>query len=199
MALFASVTDLGDFLGEELTGTRLTQAATALEMASAQIQGWTRQRLERVVDDEVTLAGGPGWELELPEAPVIDATVTSIDGVVPTSGSYRLIGTTLIRPGGWTGPGLVAGNVSWPVWDTITPALVNVTYTHGFDPIPDDIVAACLQMAARCLQSPSGIRQESIGAYSVTYGGDVGGGLLGAAEVSLLGRYRRRGASVVIR
>lgn len=197
MAAFASTDDLGDLLGETLTGARLAQATAILDLATAQIQGWTRQRLERVVDDTIVLPGGTGWELELPERPVVEATVTAIDGVVPVVGSYRLVGTTLIRPGGWAGPGLYSAN--WPAWTGYYPPVVEVTYTHGFDPIPDNIRMACLQVAARMLQNPSGIRQEQIGSYSVTYSGDNTGELLTGSETDLLGRYRRRAESVRIK
>jgi hypothetical protein len=76
---------------------------------------------------------------------------------------------------------------------------VFITYTHGYDQIPDDIRSACLQMASRGLAGPPpGVRQESIGSYSVTY--DTGAASrLGATEIDLISRYRRRAYGVKIR
>lgn len=204
MTQFASTDELGHFLGEELADARLIQAEMFLELATAQIQGWTRQRIEAVADDEVVLAGTRDWELELPERPVTSATVTAVDGIALVEGSYRLSGSKLIRPGGWCGPwGLQSGNApsgllqAW-WWDV--PSRVEVTYSHGFATIPDDVRMVCLQLAARLLQNPTGVAQETIGNYSVMYEarnavGTAAGGLTGA-ETVLLSRYRRRAVAM---
>lgn len=178
MASFATVADLGDFLGESLVGPRLSQATIALELATATIQGWTRRRLERVVGDVVVLAGTRGRELQLPESPVVTVSAVTIDRVAIPATSYDLIDSTLHRDLGWSGPG----------------AAVQVTYTHGYDPIPVDIWAVTLQLAARNMTSPLGVRQESIGSYSVSYGGDDAGAGTDAL-LAALSRYRLRTAS----
>lgn len=180
MSQFASADDLGDYLGETLTGTRLTQAVVALELASARIQGWTRQRLERVAADVIVLAGTSYWELELPERPVISVSSVKVDGTTQAATTWRLFGDRLIRKsGGWTGP---------------VDSLVEVTYTHGYDPIPDDIRAVTLALATRMSANPLGVSQEGIGSYTVSYGAD------GVGQVddvlAPLTRYRRRAASL---
>lgn len=182
MAQFASTADLGDYLGETLTGTRLGQAIIHLELASALIQNKTRQRLERVVDDVLVLAGTADWELELPERPVISVASVKVDGVLLAATGYRLADSMLIRrTSGWTGP---------------VDSLIEVTYTHGYDPIPDDIRAATLALAARMTSNPLGVRQEGIGSYSVSYGDPSGGG--GADDVlgPIIKKYRRQTATV---
>lgn len=178
--MFASVDDLADLLGEELTGSRLAQAALSLEIASAQIQGWTRQRLERVVNDVVVLRGTTGWELELPERPVVAVGAITIDEVPVSASSYNVAGPVIVRSLGWSGP----------------TASVSVTYTHGYDPIPDDIRVATLQLAMGGFTNPQGIRQESVGTYSVTY--EAGGGDSTAPILQSLNRYRRRVGSTSI-
>lgn len=200
MAQFASTDDFGDLLGESLTGTRLLQAVSALEIASAAIQNRTGQTIERVDDDTIVLAGTDDWRLTLPQRPVVEATVATIDGVAPLAGSYQLIDDTLLRVGGWRGPSMASAN--WPDWSgyrLAVPSVIEVTYTHGFDQIPDDIRAVCLQMAVRVMQNPAGVRQESIGTYSVSYGGDIGGSAMSPAEEKMLGRYRLRAGSVKLR
>jgi hypothetical protein len=179
---FASAEDLGDFLGEPLAGARLTQAYIALELASAVIQSWARQQFVYVEDDIVLLAGTDDWELPLPERPVVDVTVVTVDGVaLAPATDYLLSGGVLRRAGGWAGA-------------TGLPSVVSVTYSHGFEVIPGDVRAVTLALAARMLANPVGVRQEGIGSYNVTYGADLGG----AAEVGLasLGRYRVQAASV---
>lgn len=178
MALFATTDDLGDYLGEELTGARLTQATLGLEMATAMIQGWTRRRLERVDGDVVALPGTRDRELVLPAWPVVSVATVKLDGVAVAATSYRRVGQSLFRELGWGEPG----------------GIVEVTYTHGYDPIPEDIRVVTLQMAARSLQNPLGIRQEGIGSYSVTYAGD-GPGIGDDPLLASLSRYRVRAAS----
>lgn len=178
MAQFATTDELGARLGETLIGTRLAQATAALQDASAIIQNWTRRRLERVLNDAVVLHGVWGRYLELPERPVIDATVTAVDGSAPLADSYWLLGPALVRDGGWGGPETV----------------VEVTYTHGYDPIPDDIRVATLQMAARMMANPQGVRTEGIGTYNVAYGPVSGE----TSPLENLSRYRIRAASVPI-
>lgn len=176
MPSFATVADLGKLLGETMAGTRADQGTIAIELASALIQGWTRQTLELVEDETITLSGTSDWELELPERPVVEVTGATIDGTAAALDSYRLSGGALVRAGGWGGPA----------------AAVEVTYTHGYDPIPEDIRAATLQIAARMLSNPNRIRQESIGSYSVTYSED---GVI-YSQLETLGRYRRRLAAL---
>lgn len=177
MAPFATTDDLGAFLAEVLTGARQTQAAVALEMATARIQGWTKRRLELVVDDVVTLDGTADTELTLPSWPVVEVTAIEIDGVAAAGTSYKRSGGTLFRDAGWGRRG----------------GTVDITYTHGYDPLPDDIRMVAVQLAVRIMQNPMGIRQEAIGTYSVTYGGDNPGD--DDPLLKQLTRYRRRTAS----
>lgn len=181
MALFASAAALAEYLGEAaFTGARLAQATSHLEIASARIQNWTRQRIERVAGDVIVLAGTADWELVLPERPVVSVGLVKVDGAVLAAGGYRIVGDTLVRrTGGWVGP---------------TDSVVEVTYTHGYSPIPDDIRAVTLALAARMSSNPLGVTQEGIGSYSVSYGG--GGVAFDGDEVfASLSRYRRRSYS----
>lgn len=71
---------------------------------------------------------------------------------------------------------------------------VIVTYTHGFDPLPDELIDLVCSVASRLGATPSGggmeagIRSESIDDYSVTYAAEslqMASGLL-EGEVSSL-------------
>jgi len=177
---FASTEDLGLYvLGGPLTGARLAQAEVFLEIATADIQAWTRQIIELVEDDLVIFPGSGGWELELPQRPVIAVNEVTTDGVVMAPTGYRVDGEILQSlVGGWTG------------------TTIAVTYTHGYEDIPRDIWAVTLRLAAQMLDNPQSIKQEGIGSYAVTYADDAdrpGGPMFG------LSRYRRRTASPPMR
>lgn len=71
---------------------------------------------------------------------------------------------------------------------------VFVTYDHGYEEIPGDIIAVVCQIAARALgRSPdeAGVTQESIAGYSYTIGTAAGSGPLGMLpdERAVLDRY----------
>lgn len=185
MAQFATADELGDLLGRTFAvGAELDQANMVLELASAFIQGWIRQTLVLVNNDVVRLTGRWDEYLELPQRPVVAVDLVKVDGTsLAATGDWELLGTALWRSTAWAGPQVV----------------VEVTYDHGYAVIPDDIVAVCLQLAARMLGNPAGVRQESIGTYSVAYGGDITGGFLNDADKTILRRYRRTAASVPIR
>lgn len=98
----------------------------------------------------------------------------------------------------------------WDGADRITiPArlfvkLVQVTYSHGFDPVPDELVDLCCAVASRLGASPAGmeagIRQQSIDNYSVTYAAEqiaTSSGLLPGEEKALASIVPKQRAQMV--
>jgi hypothetical protein len=98
------------------------------------------------------------------------------------------------------------GNV-WPEGVQI----VTVTYTHGYNTLPADVVGVCTRAAARAyqaglraaeLEGVLGVTALTLGDYSVSFGAESGGGVsegtLGASaarmlllsEKDILNRYR---------
>lgn len=75
-------------------------------------------------------------------------------------------------------------------------AAVSVTFTHGYAQVPGDVVAVVLTAAARVLNNPEDLRQETVGSLSRTYAAETIGASLSAADKDLLARYRRRVAVV---
>ena len=72
---------------------------------------------------------------------------------------------------------------------------VQVTYTAGYNPIPDDIKAVALAIAADEINNPRGVLQERLADYSVTYAnGDAGG--LTPRQAAILDRYRGAGGTI---
>ena len=72
---------------------------------------------------------------------------------------------------------------------------VQVTYTAGFNPIPDDIKAVALAIAADEINNPRGVVSERLADYSVTYATADSSGLT-ARQAAILDRYRGAGGSV---
>ncbi|MEW3935603.1 hypothetical protein, partial [Pseudomonas aeruginosa] len=68
---FATWSDLEVRTGQTFTTAQKEQATMLLAEASSKIQGETRQQIELVDDDAVTLQGNWGSVLVLPQFPVV--------------------------------------------------------------------------------------------------------------------------------
>lgn len=167
-------------------GVSITDAARAEAVAtdvSASIRAYTGQTITRVTDDEARLRVR-SRVLRLPQRPV-----AAVSSVANTSGHELAF--------------------AWDAGDTVTfgadSALyafevepfrtrefwVDVVYTHGYETIPDDIIAVACALAAKALaQEPggAGVTQETAGPFSRSFASPMG---LGAPERSILDRYRR--------
>jgi hypothetical protein len=148
-------------------------APIALKMATAAIKNYTRQTIERVVGDQVDLQGNWSHKLWLPERPVTDVTALSIIG---GSGFVREV--VLTQDTDFVlGPMGLLRRVSYVTGRLLTPAsgywggdmaIVRVTYTHGFSPVPDDVNGVCLSVASRLMSNPQGLLRESIDSQGVS-------------------------------
>lgn len=78
-----------------------------------------------------------------------------------------------------------------------------MTYTHGFEEIPADVVAVVCQMVGRVIDGTDtpGLRSESIDDYQYQMGGNIVSGAVALvpSEKETLDRYRRRSGSVRLR
>jgi hypothetical protein len=157
MTQFATADELAARLGVEFTDDETTRANTLLELASGTVQAAARQHIELVTDDQLTMPGTRETAILLPERPVVAATA-SINGVQVTDFDVR-DEEALVRRGGWGGTS-----------DTVT-----VTYTHGYDPVPDAIKALTLEAVVRVWVNPGSVMAERYGSEQVTY-------LMGAAD-----------------
>lgn len=82
-------------------------------------------------------------------------------------------------------------------------AKVRVTYTHGWYPIPDDVIGVVCQIVGRALGSPSteaGMTSETIAGYSYQQGAAAGAGPFGMLpdEKRILDRYRTLAGPVLM-
>lgn len=72
---------------------------------------------------------------------------------------------------------------------------VQVTYTAGYNPIPDDIKAVALAIAADEINNPRGVVNERLADYSVTYASGESGAL-SKRQAAILDRYRGAGGTI---
>lgn len=190
MADFCSIADMADFLQIEIPEAKEASAARAITEATAVIVNYCRQALEQTEDDEVTLDGTGTSKLLLPELPA-----TAVDSVVEDddeldSDEFKLGQHGILHRVG----------AAWPrgVQNIV------VTYTHGYETIPDDVASICVRAAARAYQAGlktddaegvPGVASMGLGDYNVAFGAEGGGtmeGILGASAAMLLLPSERR-------
>ena len=169
---FATHADLATRLGLTLTATEQTRATALIADAQAVIQDETGQTIERVADDEVTLAGSYAGRVRLPQRPVVSVASVVLDGVTLTVGDeWYLDRDQIVRAGLWPSSanrfGIGGG------WGDPSQTLV-VTYTHGWDPVPGTVKAVCLEMVVRVWVNPGAARQEGVGPEQTTYEEPIG-------------------------
>jgi hypothetical protein len=153
MAALASLTDLELVAGFTPDAARATRL---LEMASAAVRRYTGRSFEYVADDEVVVRTNADCRLRLPNGPV--SALTAINGPVGDDAT-DLEDVDLLTVDAL---GFVSG--------TFTCGGYTVTYTHGYDPIPDDVIDVVCQIAAHRLAGPSsGLASESLGDWSASY------------------------------
>jgi hypothetical protein len=150
------------------------------------VRNYTRQVISKVTDDVVTIRVRRG-KVKLPQRPII--AVTSVVDANANPILYSWDGIESVN---------VASNLdSWsfePWVDGIRTAVV--TYTHGYDPIPDDIVGVVCSIVMRALgREPvdAGITSESIQGYSYSIGVVGAAGAFGMlnSEMAILDAYCR--------
>ncbi|MFF8879606.1 mobile element protein [Streptomyces flaveolus] len=129
----------------------------ALRAASSRFVGAVRHPVRLVENDTVTLYGDGTDRLLLPAAPVVSVVSVDLDGDPLALGTgYRIrrdVGI-LRRCGG-----------VWPDWGEVT-----VTYSHGYDPIPDEIEEVVIDQARTIYRVQPGVQTVQAGGESITYG-----------------------------
>ncbi len=174
MAL-ATIADVEARLGRELTAGEESQATAWLNDASAMFVQRAIQKFE-VSESTVRLFPRDGI-VRLVQRPVIEVTsVTDIDG---TEIDFTYDGHQSIYELG-----------------TYSPVIV--TYDHGSDTIPDDVVAVVAGMVVRTLLIPddaaAGIQQQSVGPFSQSYANWAIGRqvLMSPSDIEVANYYREK-------
>lgn len=158
----AIVTDVEAITGELVDDDDVSRVSRLIEMASAAVRTFTAQTLSLVEGDQVWVPSSGTSLLVLPERPVLDVTAVEVEWgealfTWDAFGRLRRL------------DGLEWGRTNAPVW---------VTYSHGYDPIPADVVGLVAGKVANHLTgvagNPGGLRALQVGAMSETYGNAVG-------------------------
>lgn len=186
MAPLASAAQLASRLQMDLDTATATDV---VNHASGLVRAIARQTFDFVSQETVILTGGVK-KLILPQRPaVVDSganpltvielgdfggvNFTCLDGR-----DYVRLGEELTRGQPWY---YTVRTLGWPytrvrgVW----APRVQVTYSHGYQTIPDQIVSLTLDIAAVLYDNPTGLRSVSIDDYSETKATEV----LGTAMV----------------
>lgn len=181
-------------LGRGFTERESSRVSALLRDASASVRGYTHQTISEVVGDAVRLRVH-GGRVRLPQRPV-----TSITSVAPIAGGpvyfyWEGFDTLNAQPTG-------LDTFGWEPFHNGIVA-VNVVYTHGYNPIPDDIVGVVCAKVARSLGrefADGGLQSERFEEYSYTVGSAGAAGAYGLLpdEREILDGYRRVGGSVQV-
>jgi hypothetical protein len=167
MTQFATNAELAARLGLTLTEDEGDRADTLLALASGLIQAETGQTIAAVSDDELTRPGDYSARLRLPERPVVSVTSITLDGVAIVKPDYYLDGDELVRANWPIGSenNFGSSGLGWlgPLYTLV------ITYSHGYETIPELVKAVCLEMVARVWVNPGAASQEIVAGTSTTY------------------------------
>ncbi|WP_370944011.1 hypothetical protein AB5J62_33560 [Amycolatopsis sp. cg5] len=130
----------------------------AVTSASARFRGVVRHPVSLVADEEVRLDGHGGTVLTLPAAPVLAVSTVEVRGQPVTDVT-------------WSRQGLLRRASCWP--DELDA--VRVVYTHGYEPVPEDIAEAVLTEARYLLTVQPGISAMTVGGESLSFSAPAAG------------------------
>lgn len=171
MALI-TVEELEAFMGRTFTDAETAQAEIFIDMASDVIQSESGVSFSLVEDEEIRIQADGYGIIELSAKPIQAITI------------YQLDSTDEVSYATWDGLSAVYG---------LQPnEVVDIVYTHGYTTVPGDIKAVCYGVCSRMMYNPSGLRQETVGAISVTYpglGGEAGTLNFSTLEKRVLEKY----------
>lgn len=178
----ATVQDLNNF-SQLAVDPSDESAAFLLAVASGMIRRYLDQDITTVLDDVEYVDPVNGSVAVLRQLPVqsVSLVETTTDGVTWTAvdpASYtvsRRQGIVSARP--WTG-------VRWGY----DPESWRVTYTHGYETVPDEIKGVCCSIAARFYSTPAGIDSERTGQRQVKYAMESAG--FSGMETLVLSAFR---------
>lgn len=188
MAALAEQADVEASLLRALTAAEETYIDALLARASRAVVAYTGQAIEEVADDIVTIEADLYGNLRLPQIPVTAIASIVAGGDTVDAASYA-----------WD----VHGAITCPVGDPfeynlagLLPPIV-VTYTHGYDPIPADIIEIVADMVAGRLSSSSSggaVKRAQVDDVTVEY--DTTSSLSGTDgltddQKTVLNRYRQ--------
>lgn len=174
------------------------RAQAALDDASAAVRAYTGQTFDVATTTERCRLRSGG--VRLAQRPV--TAVAAVQSLAGVALAFYWDGAERVYLWAWPcgGPLLPANG---PYVPERMADLVDVTYTHGYEAVPGEIVAVVCNMAARALGSApeqGNLTGATLDGYGETYGATGAAGAVGlfSDERALLDRYRRVGAQAVL-
>lgn len=175
-----SVEEVEAFMGREFTTPEAAQAQAVIDMVEAIVGSEVAGVSFTLVEDDIIdiQADGHGI-IELSSRPVHE--VSSILDINGDEVRY------------WDFDGLTT------IYNLFPLQVVQLTYTHGYETLPADIRAVIIGASSRFMNNPSGLRQETVGAISVTYPGiqgESGTIMFSSMERNILAKYASQSRSL---
>ncbi|HEX5119848.1 MAG TPA: hypothetical protein VFW65_32075 [Pseudonocardiaceae bacterium] len=189
-----------------LTQDQQGRAAALLTDASTVVRSFTRQQFTAGASTERIRPIGE--RLYLRQSPVVSVDAVAVVDVLATSGLLTLPLGAWMWDGGqeiWIGALNVVINLPDDIAELLEyeVPLVQVTYTHGYDTIPDPVISVVCSVVVRALDipGPTGIVSQTVGGLSYRLSPAAQDGVLGLtdAERCLLAPYRRPASTVELR
>lgn len=180
MAALATATQLASRLQQDVDASTAQDALTA---ASGFVRSISRQTFDFVSQETVVLAGGVK-KLVLPQRPAVVDTGANpltvvelgdfggVNFVCLDGRDYVRLGEELTRGQPWY---YTVRTLGWPytrvrgVW----APRVQVTYSHGYTTIPDEVVGVVLDAASALYDNPTALSSVRIDDYSETKAAQV--------------------------
>lgn len=178
--MYATVDELAVWMGRDpasLDATETARATLLLESATGAIDTAVEQPLTQSTDT-ITVPGTGTTQLVLPRWPV-----TSVTSVEVTEGGTVTALTEGESGYAWAREGILTRRGG--VWPACPGDVVEVVYTAGWAPIPADVRAACLALAAARWPNPAGVQSEQLGDHRIQWAPGQE-----PPEVARLGYYR---------
>lgn len=199
MTAFAEIGDVEVLCLSPLSDAQSARAEILLDRAANRIRAYTGQTFDLVQTTDTLRSLGS--IVKLPQLPVVSLDAVEVIDYLGTAYPVPVFGFDQIDRIDLATYGAVL-NLPEVVLssDAIWCGSVKVTYTHGYEEIPADVVDLNADLVARIFNSPAGeqvgVRSQGVGPYSVSL--DTAGGQLAltAGDMAVLDRYRIFGATV---
>jgi hypothetical protein len=174
-----TVEELEAFMGRTFDETEEVQAQALIDAVSDIIEAETGVSFTEVTNEEIRAQADGYGIIEFNAKPISAVAVYEVDGTVEIE------------------------NATWDhlsaVYGLQPNQVVDIVYSHGYATVPGDIKAVAYGVCSRIMFNPSGLRQETVGAISVTYpgiGGEAGTINFSRLEQKILDKYRRTAKSM---
>lgn len=174
--MFAEYTDVESILQATFDAADVEVAHQAIRLATGDIRGWTGQHISPPKDETYTEHVVRASKVFLPHPPSIPVEVATVEVDDVAVDGWRLDrhNTIVNTSGTWTGK-------------------ITVSYSHGFEDPPDDVVSVTVKLALRTLSNPVSHQSIKLEGFSATWG--TGDENTDVKLMSRLDRYRMTGVA----